>query len=364
MKSIHLTRRGRATLGICVAGVLLATLSGTRSLNAVVFPGLIALGAAYVQLARLDPPGVRRDLPPDDFVGTTHTTRLTFHHPETPGADLPDTYVARVRDEVGDGLSGPDADTRTTVGAVPVEYELDYERRGEHELGPVTVFATDVFGLLERDLLCRDRGAVLVYPPRHPVPGWFRRELYDDEALGTSRQRDEFDRLREYARGDALRDVHWPTTAKRDELIVKEFAAETEQRRVAISGGSRGRAADDLAEATTSIALELIDDGVPVDVSLPNGTVSVRSGPEQRRRLLELTARVPDGRIPDPEADVVIDADHAETTVRIDGEEIPFTDLREAAAAPRAVGGDGVTPVDDTDAGDDRAAIADGGAFQ
>jgi len=363
MAGVRLTRRGRALVGVCVGAVVLALLSGARSLNAVVLPGVVALAAAYLQLDGLEAPGVRRDLPPDDFAGASHEVTLRFTDPDRPGAAFDGSILATVRETVGDGLSGPETPTRATVGAVPVSYEVAYDARGERTLGPTTLSATDVFGLLERDLLCRGTESVLVYPERHRVPAWVRRELYHDEALGSSRQRDEFDRLREYARGDALRDVHWATTAKQDELVVKEFAAQTEQRRVAVSGGARGGAADDLASAVTSVALALLDDGVPVEVSVPNGRVVTGPDPEGRRRLLATLARTPEGAVPDPDADVVVDADHDRTTVRIGEDAVAFERLRSAATHAAREGEAASVAPDTSETADERdeAVAADGG---
>ncbi|GAB3413035.1 hypothetical protein GCM10027435_06490 [Haloparvum alkalitolerans] len=327
LSDLRLTRRGRVVLAIVAVGFGMAALSGARSLNAVVLPGIVAVVAGAVQLSRLDAPSVRRRLPPDDFVGATHEVVLRFGDGDALREALDAPFVAAVRDDLGEGLDGPEAPTRATVGAEPVRYEVTYDARGDRTLGPVTLSATDVFGLLERDLLCRGTESVLVYPERRPVVGWFRRELYREDALGASRQRNEFDRLREYARGDALRDVNWAATAKRDDLIVNEFAAETDQRRVSIRGGARGDAADDLASAVASVALALLDDGVPVDVAVPNGRVSTDGGPDGRRRLLELLARTPRGAVPDADADVVIEADRTGTTVRVDDAETPFEAL-------------------------------------
>ena len=359
LAALRLTRRGRIALAVVVLAFGMAALSGARSLNAVVLPGVVALVAAAVQLSRLDAPSVRRRLPPDDFVGATHEVVLRFGDGDALRDDLEAPFVAAVHDDLGEGLTGPDAPTRATVGAEPVRYEVTYEARGDRSLGPVTLTATDVFGLLERDLLCRGTESVLAYPERRPVVGWFRRELYREDALGASRQRDEFDRLREYARGDALRDVNWAATAKRDDLIVNEFAAETDQRRVSISGGARGDGADDLASAVASVALALLDDGVPVDVAVPNGRVSTDGGPDGRRRLLELLARTPRGAVPDADADVVIEADRTGTTVRIDDAETPFAallpsdaDAETAVTAAARPPGDAARPA--TDGGDPR----------
>lgn len=333
----RLTRRGRAVVAVCVLATIMAWAFGARSLNAVVLPGVIALVAAYLQVRQLETPGVDRRLPPDDFVGATHAVELEFRDPDYVGDPVPDPFLADVSDAVSVGLDGPDEPTRTTVGEAPVTYEVTYTARGERTFGPVTLTAIDVFGLLERELLCLGEDRVTVYPQREPVPGWFRRRLYSDEDVGPSRQRDEFDRLREYARGDALRDVHWPTTAKRDELVVKEFAAESEQRRVRVSGGARGDAADELATAATSVALALLEDGVPVTVSLPNGRAAVHPGPEERRRLLQLLAFTTRGAVPDPDADVVIESDRTGTDVTVEDRTIAFERLvaeAEGEAAP------------------------------
>jgi uncharacterized protein (DUF58 family) len=365
-RNVTLTRRGRAVVGVCLACVLLGWMAGARSLNAVLLPGLIGLAAGYLQVARLDPPAVRRELPPDDFAGSTHDVTLRFRGRD--GASAPARpFLASVWDGTSDGLAGPAGLARTTVGEAPVTYEVRYERRGRWNLGPVTLAATDVFGLVERSLVCPDRDTVTVYPERHPVPSWFRRELYHDEALGPSRQRGEFDRLREYERGDPLRDIHWRTTAKRDELIVKEFAAESEQRRVRIAAGADGGGGDAMASATASVALALLGDGVPVAVAVPGDSVDARPTGEDRRRLLELLATAGTGPVPDGDADVTVSATPRRTTVTLGEEAFRFERLREAAvseAEPAEAGaGIGDREAADRDGNRADAAVrADGGS--
>ncbi|MFC6754669.1 DUF58 domain-containing protein, partial [Halorubrum tibetense] len=232
-----LTRRGRIVAGVCLVGTVMAFVVGGRSLNAVVIPGIVALVAAYVQVDRIKPPGVRRSGLADGFVGESHDVRLEFHG-DSPGLPVEHSFVARVTDRLDDGLISPDEPVRTAVGDGAATYRVHYTDRGGQGFGPVDVTATDVLGLFEKRLVVDDRDRVTVYPECHSVPAWFRRGLYADEALGESRQREEFDRLREYARGDALRDIHWPATAKHDDLVVKEFAAETEHRRVSVAGGT------------------------------------------------------------------------------------------------------------------------------
>lgn len=316
------TRRGYAVVGLGLLGFLLAALFGPRALNAVVLPAFIALTAAAVQLRRLDAPQVRRDPPPDGFPGETGTVRLRF--------ETDDPFVGVVRDEVDDGLTADPAAVETTVGGGPVEYEVTYGRRGQRTFGPVRFVARDVLGLLETDLTVPSRSTVLVYPSVRTLT---RAAVDDLGALyDTSRtdERDEFDTLREYERGDPLRDIHWKSTAKREDLIVKQFAADSEAEAVTIAAGASAgnaptsptapdhvadRPVDEMAAATASVAMALLSVGVPVEVLTPDGGVEAAPGSE--RAVLELLARAGPGRVPVPEADVVVEATARGTTVRI-----------------------------------------------
>ncbi len=332
MNATRLTRRGRIVAAVCVLGVLMAVASGGRALNAVVLSGTIALVAGYLQVSRITRPRVRRSRPADGFVGERREVSLSFGDGD--GSErTTSTFVARVTDGTDDGLIGNADGIRTTVGAEPATYTVEYATRGERRFGPVRIEPTDVFGLFTRKIVIDERGTALAYPERHPVPARYRSGLYAEEALGRRRQREEFDRLREYARGDSLRDVHWPATAKHDDLVVKEFAAESARRRASIVGrtadGADDEAADVLASATVSLGLALLDDGVPVDVRLPDGETVASPGPTGRRDLLELTARTgPGSPTGEFEADVRIVADTSDARIHAGGRTVRFSDLR------------------------------------
>ncbi|MDZ5810740.1 DUF58 domain-containing protein [Halorubrum sp. AD140] len=344
MSSPRLTRRGRAVAAICLVGTGMALAAGGRSLEAVVLPGVVALAAGYLQLARIDDPAVERTLPSEGFVGESREVRLAFRGSGPSGTVSP-TYLADVTDALDDGIAGPADPIRTSVGDAPATYRVRYLRRGERRFGPVTVTAGDVFGLFERRTVVDESDAVLAYPPCRRVPAWFRRALYADDAVGASRQREEFDRLREYARGDRPRDVHWPATAKHGEVVVKAFAAETERGRVSIAGEATGgpEGADALASATASLALALLDDGVPVDVRLPSGAASADPGPRGRRTVLGLAARTGPGSTVAEGADVRVIADGRGARFRVDDRTIPFEEVagetERTTPGPRSIRG-------------------------
>ena len=343
MATITMTRRGRIVVGICVLAVVMALVAGTRSLNAVVLPGVVALAAGYYQVARVENLAVRRTPPADGFVGETGEVALAFHGGD-PGAPVSHAFPASVSDSLDEGLSGPAMPIETTVGAEQrhegeprdgVSYRVRYRDRGVRRFGPVTVRATDVFGLFERRTVVGGSDTAMAYPPCHPISTAFRRRLRAADAVGTSRRREEFDRLREYARGDPLRDVHWSSTAKHDEIVVKEFAAETARSRVLIAGETvGGRAGDDeLATATASLALALLTDGVPVDVSLPAGEVAAEPGRRGRRAVLELAARTGPGTVATDDADVRVVADADEARYEVGDRTVAFDDVVERAAS-------------------------------
>jgi uncharacterized protein (DUF58 family) len=101
-------------------------------------------------------------------------------------------------------------------------------RRGRYEIGPVTVYFFDPLGLFYLRKTYPLFSELYVYPRRFtirkfpslnkgPSP-WFNIETCrvsgdDDEVYG----------VREYRRGDPLKRVHWMATARKRQLIVKEF---------------------------------------------------------------------------------------------------------------------------------------------
>lgn len=333
---VSLTRRGTALVLVCAGGFVLAGLFGSRALNAIVLPGVVALVAGALQVRSLTPLRVERDVPRDDFVGESHGVSLQFR-------DVSRPFVGTVTDDVGDGLSTETEPTTTAVGDGPVDYTVTYEQRGEHELGPARVVGRDVLGLFETELVCSGTDALLVYPQLHSLARWSRDELCSLHEADRNDEREEFDNLREYARGDALRDIHWKSSAKRDDLIVQEFAADHDVTSVTVSGGCDAASADRLAEAAASVAVTLHDADVPVTLSLPNGHVDVPTDRIGRTRLLEHCARVRSGPVPDDSADVVLEVRGSTVDVTIGDRQWTFDELcgghSSTSDVSRAMGG-------------------------
>ncbi|MEU7611160.1 DUF58 domain-containing protein [Micromonospora sp. NPDC049204] len=105
-----------------------------------------------------------------------------------------------------------------------VRYDVPTHRRGVVPVGPLRVTRRDPLGLVA---LARPYGGavpVWVYPRVHPltaVPRGAGRSL-DGRVDGVPHGSITFDSLREYVVGDELRRVHWRTSARVGELMVRE----------------------------------------------------------------------------------------------------------------------------------------------
>lgn len=107
-------------------------------------------------------------------------------------------------------------------------YRVTCRPRGIYEVGPAWASTADPLGLAE---LASEPGPVdriVVYPTVEEFSG-FPVTRGQDPAMNASRpehaQRggEDFYTLREYQRGDDLRRVHWPTSAKTDELMIRQL---------------------------------------------------------------------------------------------------------------------------------------------
>ena len=139
-----------------------------------------------------------------------------------------DTPVLRLRDAVtgtaGAELLIPPLDH----GAASVaSYRLPTERRGIVHVGPLQVVVGDPFGLVQASVEAAPQVDVTVLPKVdevRPVPFTTGHDplagVQHPHALG--RVGDDFYALRAYVVGDDLRRIHWPSTARHDELLVRQ----------------------------------------------------------------------------------------------------------------------------------------------
>src|SRR5215207_1623220 len=174
------------------------------------------------------------------------------------------TPVLRLRDPVG-GTRGATLHLaplarRATARAA---YRLPTAHRGVVPVGPLTLEVSDPFGLARVTSTAAPRLEVTVYPhvddiasPRHnrsrdPLSG-----SVSSTFLG--RQGDDFYALRPYAIGDDLRRVHWPSTARHDELMVRQDELPYQDRTTVVLDVRKGAHDADTFEGAVSVAASVL----------------------------------------------------------------------------------------------------------
>ena len=105
-------------------------------------------------------------------------------------------------------------------------YFLDDLPRGRYAFTDVRAVLDDPFGLERVDQPLPGEGTLLVYPRLVELEGVFSQgiEAHQGRRLALWRPAGfDLHSVREYQQGESLRKVHWPTTARRGELMVKDF---------------------------------------------------------------------------------------------------------------------------------------------
>jgi uncharacterized protein (DUF58 family) len=107
-------------------------------------------------------------------------------------------------------------------------YRVTCRPRGVYRVGPTMVSSSDPLGLAETRLPAGPVDRIVVYPALEELSG-FPIVRGQDPAMQASRPEhsrrggEDFYTLREYQRGDDLRRVHWPSSAKTDELMIRQL---------------------------------------------------------------------------------------------------------------------------------------------
>jgi uncharacterized protein (DUF58 family) len=107
-------------------------------------------------------------------------------------------------------------------------YEVACRVRGIYPVGPAEVTLSDPLSLVERRTLVGEPGHLVVFPRVEDLEGFPIVQSEDGSARSTRPSGialggEDFFTLREYQVGDDLRRVHWPSSAKRDQLMIKQL---------------------------------------------------------------------------------------------------------------------------------------------
>lgn len=190
-------------------------------------------------------------------------------------------------------------------GVREVSYPVRSEVRGRFRVGPLSVRLTDPFGLVELTRSFSSTGELVVTPvvallPSTPLGGdWSSGGDGLARAVAATGQDDAA--TREYREGDDLRKVHWRSTARVGELMVRReeqpFTSRAtlllDTRADAHHGAGPGSSLEWAVSAVASIGVTLLRSGFALHVLDTSGTDLVPPGvPVTEAALLDTLADV------------------------------------------------------------------------
>ena len=219
-----MTARGRAVLALGLIVYVAAWVFGSRALYPVATGLLfsVALAVAWVRLSSR-PPHVRRHGASRDLVEGDDARIDVEVEPVT--AVAPPTLVAHERPgRLGDRRVDL---VRTGRHRFAGGYELRRVPRGRYPFEDVRLIVEDPFGLARVELVQGEPQALVVYPRLVALE-----ELFSEGGAHAQEGRRlllrrptgfELHSVRDYEQGESLQKVHWRSTAKRGQLMVKEL---------------------------------------------------------------------------------------------------------------------------------------------
>ncbi|HJQ74206.1 MAG TPA: DUF58 domain-containing protein [Gaiellaceae bacterium] len=306
-----ITARGRAVLVLGVVCWIAAVVFGSRALFPVAAGLVLAvpLALAWVRIT-LRQPRVRRRWRHESLLERDDAT-IDLVLEREPGVPLPGVVA---HESVGRlGRHEVELVSRGR-GRHVGSYRLRDLPRGRHAFSPVHLSIADPFGLAQTMLALEEQEALVVYPRLADLDA-----LFFDGGAGPEHGRRlllrrpvgfELHSVRDYQQGESLRRVHWPSTARRGSLMVKELEdSPRDEVAVLLDGDPAGvvgtppdSSFDAAVRVAGSILLAQIRRGRRCVLALNTAgrqTQTISSDGREWQRALELLAAAePDARAP------------------------------------------------------------------
>ncbi|MEU4369520.1 DUF58 domain-containing protein [Micromonospora chersina] len=278
-----LTTRGRSFLAAAVAAAISAAILGEKDLLrvAILLAILPLLAAAYVGRSRYKL-ACNRSLEPHRVpVGASSRVVLRLQNLSR----LP-TGTLLLEDRLPYALGSRPRVVLERLGAhqaSSVAYTVRADVRGRYEVGPLVIRLTDPFGLCELSRAFPSTDHLTVIPQVTPLPSVRLPGEYagsgDSRARSVAVHGEDDAATREYRVGDDLRRVHWKSTARTGELMVRREEQPWESRATVVldtrAAGHRGEgptASFEWAVSTAaSVAVHLRQAGYKLRLVTGNG---------------------------------------------------------------------------------------------
>ncbi|HEY7738695.1 MAG TPA: DUF58 domain-containing protein [Candidatus Limnocylindria bacterium] len=185
--------------------------------------------------------------------------------------------------------------------------KVSLTRRGTYRIGAVKVRTGDPFGLFTSEMMVGRPTSVVVFPKVFSLPHWRLPPAPIEGSAATRRRREMASPLaasvRPYAPGDAINRIHWLSSMRHGELLVKEFDPEQaadlwmilDLERAAHVGTGDGSSVETAVSVAASIAVRTLADNRAVGLTASARRAHVLTpdrGSRVEQKILHLLANV------------------------------------------------------------------------
>ena len=180
-------------------------------------------------------------------------------------------------------------------------------RRGSYRLGSLRVRTGDPFGLFTSEMVVGQPTWVVVFPKVHELPQW-RLPPSPVDGTAPSKRRLEassplVSTIRPYVHGDAINRIHWLSSARHNELHVKEFDLEQtadlwlvlDLDRASHAGQGDDASVEMAVSAAASVAVQTLNENRAVGLTVSSRRQHVLTpdrGTRVEQKILHLLANV------------------------------------------------------------------------
>lgn len=177
--------------------------------------------------------------------------------------------------------------------------DISTSRRGIIDVGPPHVSTGDPLGLLRRERTWLDKHRVYIHPLTTVLPhsaSGYVRDLEGSPSAKLINDDLAFHAIREYAVGDSRRQIHWKSTAKTGQLMVRQFEETRRSEMLVVldvqEGGYQDNEEFELAvSVAASLGLRGLRDGRNLSIAM--GQEAPPFASEEVRGLVHLSTLTP-----------------------------------------------------------------------
>jgi uncharacterized protein (DUF58 family) len=260
---------------------------------------LYCVGLSFYSLNELE---ITRHIPKSDFnAGEPLTVTITVKR-----KSLFPIFYLLIEDQVNEALIHAERRKKNNALLLPgfrkefsYEYIIDELPRGEHVFHTVTVRTGDLLGLVEKEKSHKNEGKIIVYPAYTELV-YRHFETHFDQGMTASRERVQRDTsmaigVRDYQPGDRFSWINWKASAKRNEIMTKEFEQRQSHDVFAVMDCAADKHFETIVSFTASLLRAILKKGAQtglLTISRERATFPIRGGENQLHQLFYHLARI------------------------------------------------------------------------